>query len=81
MKKPKLSAEEVELLREVVTKHDPSLAVLLDLLGNTPLTQEQREALRGVLADEFSATGVRADWEPNPRDLRLDDLIGQLGYF
>jgi hypothetical protein len=52
----------------------------LEELGAVPLTTAQREELRGVLADEFSATGICADFEPNPRGILLERLIDRLGH-
>ncbi len=77
----KLGPDEIELLREIVSKRAPDLLALIDSLGVVPLTQEQREELRGVISDEFCETGLREDNEPNPWGVRLDDLIGRLGDF
>lgn len=79
--KTSLHPEEARLLREVLWKRQPSLLHRLDSLGVIPLTTEQREELRQVLADELCETGLQPDDEPNERGLRLDDLIGQLGSF
>ena len=76
-----LTTEEAELLREVVWRREPSLLRLLEVIGRTPLTTVQREALREILADELCETGLRADDEPNERGLKIDDLIGRLMYF
>jgi hypothetical protein len=56
-----------------------SLLGLVDSLGKTPLTGEQRESLRNVLLDEFLEHGLESNDEPNELGRRLDDLIGPLG--
>lgn len=71
------SAEQV-LLRRILGKRKPSLLRVIDMPGDAPLSTEQRESLRAVLADELSEAGLRADSEPNDYGLRIDRLIGRL---
>jgi hypothetical protein len=70
-----------ELLMEVVCRHAPALAGVVDLVGKATLTDEQREELREVLVDELFSTGLKPDGEPNERGLRLDDIIGSLMFY
>jgi hypothetical protein len=81
MRRERLSSEEHELLREVILRRQPALLGVVDALGQVPLTDEGREELRGVLAEELCETGLREDGEPNPRGLALDDLISRLTSF
>ncbi len=73
-----LRPEDLVLLRATIQKQQPELLPLLDLLGVQPLTEDQREALREALADEFVETGLMDDSEPNARGRHLDDIIGTL---
>ena len=75
-----LTQEERAMLEEVVASRRPDLKGLLLRLGSVPLSREEREELRGALADEFVETGLEADSEPNGRGLLLDDLIDRLGH-
>lgn len=79
MKVARLTNDEIRLLREVISKHQPSLLTIIDQLGIKPLTPEQRDELRAAVADELAETGLREDFEPNRRGLLLEDLIDRLG--
>lgn len=76
-----LEPSELMLIRQAVSKHAPSLLPIVDILGATPLTGEQREGLRRALASELAETGLGKDSEPNERGLLLDNLITRLWYF
>ncbi len=78
--KNRLRQSEAQLLWEVVSKHQPRLLSLLQVLGTRPLTIEEREALREAVADEFSAVGLDENDEPNARGIALEDLIDRLGH-
>lgn len=69
------------LLRRVVHARDTRLIPLLAKVGNQRLTVQEREALRGVLADELTAVGLDEDDEPTDYGRELDELIGRLMYF
>jgi hypothetical protein len=77
----RISSEEMELLRECVSRHRPELLSLLGKLGRIGLTFDEREGLREAVSDEFAATGLEPDYEPNKRGLKLEDLIDILGHF
>lgn len=79
MSQRQIPSQEMRLLREVVAKHQPSLVRVLDQVGVTPLSDDQREALREALAHELTETGLEKNDEPNERGRMLDDLIGRLG--
>lgn len=76
--KSRLKAEEFDLLSKVIWRRNPSLMSLVHSLGETPLTQEEREQLRDVLADELVEHGLQPDDEPNEWGVKVDDLIGRL---
>lgn len=69
---------DLEFLREVVQNQRPSLLPLLDRLGRVPLTVAERTKLRLGVADEFGATGLTENYEPNAWRLRLETLIDYL---
>jgi hypothetical protein len=75
-----LEPEETYLLREALLKHRPSLLTMIELIGIVPLNDEQREELRGAIADELLETGLGKDDEPNKRGLLLEQLIDRLGH-
>jgi hypothetical protein len=75
-----LKSEETDLLREILLRHRSPLSTMIDSIGIVPLTNEQREELRGVIADELVETGLGKDDEPNERGLLLERLIDRLGH-
>lgn len=76
-----LKPEQQTLLREVLGRREPLLLTYADSLGQIPLTIDQREEIRFVLADEMCEVGLQESGEPNELGRRLDDLIGLLAQF
>jgi hypothetical protein len=73
----RLSANELTLLHEIIERWQPAL---LELLSRPSLTDEEREELRGALAEELVASGLnKADQEPNSYGLQIEDLIDKIG--
>jgi hypothetical protein len=68
-----------ELLVELVGKHRPELLPLVKLIGLKPLSMEQREDLRSVVATELTESGLDINDEPTKRGLLLEELIDWLG--
>lgn len=71
--------DERELLRRAVAEHSSDLLPLLPEIGRRPLSSDEREELRGALAEELTAAGLGPGDEPTDYGRRLDDLIGRLG--
>jgi tetratricopeptide (TPR) repeat protein len=76
-----LDPVEHQLLEKAVRRWCPQNLRLVELVGARTLSEEEREALRGALAYELTASGLREDDEPNAYGLELDDLIGKLADF
>jgi hypothetical protein len=76
-----LTQDEQELLRRAVTERNSKLLPLLSEIDRRPLTSDEREELRGALAEELTAAGLGTDDEPTDYGRRVDDLIGRLGAF
>ncbi len=75
-----LGAQEMDLLQEVVARRAPQMLSSLEVIGRRLLTEEEREALRLVVLDEYLEAGLRRDsYEPNSYGLRLSELIERLG--
>lgn len=81
MSQKQLSANLKKLLGEVILKHKPVLLHLLESIGHKPLTIEQREELREIIATELCESGLDANDQPNERGLLLEELIDCLGHF
>lgn len=77
----RLNLQEMNTLREVISKQRLSLLPIIDSIGFIPLTTEQREELRVVLSDELVQTGLMENDEPNERGLLIENLIDRLGHF
>ena len=75
-----MSPKIMTLLRLTVERHVPELLPLVDTVGQTPLNETDREALRGVVLTEFLAAGLDSDDEPTPYGLELEELIDALGH-
>lgn len=76
----RLDAQELELLREVVTRRRPEVLPLVDALAaGKPLAKMEREKLRQAVAGELCGSGLDANDEPTPRGLLLEHLIDRLG--
>lgn len=75
-----LTNAENSLLREAIINRNESLIYLLDTLGIKPLTIEQRQDLRGAIADELVFAGLNEDDEPNERGMALESLIDKLSH-
>lgn len=76
-----LNERELTLLRRIVWSRQPGLQKLTQEIGSAPLREEEREELRGLLAEELTENGLRPDGEPNEHGLEVDRLIGRLGDF
>lgn len=76
-----LTQDEQELLRHAVVEHNFGLLPVLSEIGRRPITSDEREELRGALAEELTTAGLSAEDEPTDYGRRLDDLIGRLGVF
>lgn len=71
------SNSEMLLMGEIIGRWRPDL---LELLERSSLAADEREELRGALAEELVAHGVnRTDWEPNKYGLKVEDLIDKVG--
>ena len=75
-----LQKEQEGLLREVLQRHAPDLLALLDSPDPLKLNENQRDQLRQLVTDEFCATGLGENDEPNKRGLSLEYLIDHLGH-
>jgi hypothetical protein len=73
-----LSAKMTALLRRTVEQNEPSLLPLVASVGETPLTEADREALRSVILSEFLRCGVDENNEPTAFGLSLEALIDAL---
>ncbi len=76
----RLPVPAMQLLRQIVSKHEPDLLRLVGSIGSVPLTTEERESLREIVARELVETGLGPNDEPNDRGLLLEDLIDQLAH-
>ncbi len=75
----RLNHQDIRLLKEIASKHNPSLLSVVTLVIKASVTIEQREQLREVIAMEFVRTGLGKDDEPNERGILLERLIDRLG--
>lgn len=81
MVKKQLSQKMFDTLLNIIQRRNPELLGLPFFSQERGLTDEEREDLREVLADELCEFGLKADSEPNKYGLSIDGLIGKLGNF
>jgi len=71
-----LKPDELVLLEEVLTNQAPHLlGDLLQKAKSNTLTREDREVLIELTTMEFTWSGLKGDYEPNERGLKLENLI------
>ncbi len=77
----RLNSAEFEFLRRVLERRDRHCLRLWNKLPQRRqrLTEDERESIRRVVADEFSEAGVGPDYEPNDYGLQMERLIDALG--
>ena len=68
----------LDKLTEIVKRRSPDLLNLSIFTPPKTLTEEERETIQEVLADEFCEFGLKENSEPNEYGIFLDDLIGKL---
>ncbi len=69
----------VNFICRVVRDRNPESVGLLSTLGIEPLSDEQLEVFRRVLADELVEEGLGPDDEPNAHGLLVETAIDWLG--
>jgi hypothetical protein len=68
------------LLRRTVERREPGLLPLVETVGEIPLNETDREALRSVVLSEFLDAGREPNDEPTSYGLELERLIDALGH-
>jgi hypothetical protein len=68
------------LLQQTIEHHEPELLSLARSVGKLPLTEADREALRGAVLSELLSSGLDSEDEPTPYGLELERLIDALGH-
>lgn len=74
-----INKRSIRLIRGIVAERRPDLVKLVDALPVDGLSDDLREVLRGIIADELVDKGLSEDDEPTPYGLVLEDLIDWLG--
>lgn len=69
------------LLREVAVKRGIDVRPFIVSDGSWHMTDSDRQILIEAISDEFSATGLASDSEPNQRGLQLEKLLDQINKF
>ncbi|MGA8015882.1 MAG: hypothetical protein WCB85_08205 [Candidatus Dormiibacterota bacterium] len=69
----KLSPDLAQLLRDVVTRHDPGLIPLL--APGASLVRSDVTALIQAISDEFVTGGLGVGYEPSDYGLKLEALL------
>jgi hypothetical protein len=76
----RLNRAEHARLAQIVERGEPPAMSLLPLLEQRQLTEDERERLRGIVADELVERGLDDEDEPNTYGLELERLIDALGH-
>jgi hypothetical protein len=67
-------------LAQIVERREPPAMSVLPLLEKRQLTEDERELLRGLVADELVERGLDEKDQPNAYGLELERLIDALGH-
>lgn len=79
--KPKLTPKMSDVLKEVIHEHCPDLFSNIESFKIKDLTPEQISQLCETITDEFCATGLKSDSEPNERGILLEELLDYVKNF
>ena len=74
-----LTEAQKALMCTLIGFYAPKLLPIAERVNVTPVPLEQRNQLRSYLMDEFVASGLRDDWEPNEYGLEISDIVSALG--
>ena len=69
------------LVEDVLRRRAVEDPELIEAVLRRGLTDESREVIRGVLADELIDSGLADDGEPNERGRLVETAIDWLGHF
>ncbi len=72
-------SRKLEIVTEVMNRRAPALCALLTSMFPSHLSTEERDAVRGILADELSEFGLRPDDEPTRYGVELEDVSDWIG--
>jgi len=71
----KLTKENKDFILNLIKKVNNDLALIVQDTDFTNLSYENKIEIANILTDEFCATGINDDYEPNDRGLRVEELI------
>jgi hypothetical protein len=71
---------QLAFLQRVVEKRSPHLLSRLSELEQRPLSVDEREMFRELVADEFMEAGLQENDEPTGYGLALESVIDWLGH-
>ena len=75
----RLTDAEYNVIIKILSKTDEEEdAVIAKALGRRTLTDDERERVRLLLADEMMKHGLLPDGSPTPEGRRVDTMIGKL---
>jgi hypothetical protein len=67
-------------LREIIWRRRPKLATLIADLEDGRLSEDAREEIREVLAEELCDSGLDPSDEPHQRGQMIERLIDEVGH-
>ena len=70
-----LPSEMEYMLKDIISRRCPSLVDISKKIELSILTEVEKKSVIDVLTEEFCATGLGKDDEPNGRGVLIDDLI------
>ena len=70
-----LPSELEYMLKDIISRRCSSLVDILKKIELGILTEAEKKSLIDVLTEEFCATGLDKDDEPNGRGVLIEDLI------
>jgi hypothetical protein len=75
-----MSDRELAILREVVSKRSPDLLPVVDVIGARQLSQDERERLWMLVAQELIEYGLDLADEHNDYGVNLEAVVDWIGH-
>lgn len=79
-KREPLTNEEWRVLRDIVSRRDPTLMRLVEQIPQAVLSEDERNTLRNLVGAELADTGYLGTPDSDARGRQLDDLIDVLNH-
>ena len=75
-----MKEHQLQLLRSIVSVRCPVLLAQVEASNISSLSRDERRLIVEALGNEFAASGVAENSEPNRRGLQIEELLDIINY-